>query len=191
MSLIDQLASVRERAGLEPLPNPGIIQGFGAFDAPAPPYVPQNPPAPAGWLDDDPDAEEDEVMESPAPPPSPLVPKRARMPLPAPPGLPVSQTTTLDFQLVVADRKAAWKNREVVLSEGDEKAVRAIVLRAIQREVDAELAEVSVKRRRKDKRLVQTIDIEPSSPSGREGGGLRDVILTQKRKPGRPKKGTP
>jgi hypothetical protein len=73
--------------------------------------------------------------------------------------------------LVVADKKAAWKNREVELTDTEEKAIRTIVLRAIQREVDSELQQVVARRRRR--------------PAVTEVAGEQEVV---KRGPGRPKK---
>src|SRR6185436_12946605 len=51
--------------------------------------------------------------------------------------------------LVVIDRLAAWKGREVTLSEPEEAKIREVILLAIRREVDADLSAVSRKRPRR------------------------------------------
>ena len=139
MTLIDQLARVRQMSGMDPLPDPTQIQGFGPNDPPVPAYVP-SPEQP--WIEQ----EEDQAYEPVEPPPSPLIPRRAA---PQQPILQPSVPSIVTFNLGVADRRASWKDRFVTLSEPEEKAIRAIVLKAIQRELSDELAEAGVRRVRR------------------------------------------
>ena len=147
MSLIDDLARLREVQGKEPLPNPHVIAGFGPDDAPPPPYLPQqrlaepqNDPVPDEFLDSGPP---DDV-----PPPSPLIPRR---PPAATKLVPHEPTGAPLPTLVVLDHVGAWKGREVVLSDADERTIRSVVLKAIQREVQADLRVAGVRRVRKVK----------------------------------------
>lgn len=141
MSILDDLAKVRELQGKEPLPDPTKIQGFGPEDPPVPPYLPPesatDPDLPPDWLDPD--------LDMPAPPPSPLVPKA---PKPVPQPMP-QLAERPPFSLMVMDRVAEWKGRVVQLLEPEEKSIRAVVLKAIQREVKADLLEAGVKRTRR------------------------------------------
>ena len=151
MSLIDDLARIRELQGKSPLASPHVIQGFGPDDPPVPPYIAQQrheAPADEFGIDDDPL------------PPSPLVPRKAAPVLVAPPGQP--EFSGPMPTLVVLDRIASWKGRDVALSEDDEKAVRAVVLRAIQRDLDADLSDAGAKRTRRSR--AKAPDAEPAKP---------------------------
>ena len=156
MSLIDNLAAIRELQGKEPLPNPHMIQGFEPTDPTVPPYNPYDAagirdPLPEDFgqsadpfgLDDTP----------PAVPASPLIPRKAPVRTPAGDALPAPITGPV-FSLMVADHIGSWKGREVQLSEKEEKAVRAVVLKAIQRELQADLSEAGVRRARKPKDAI-------------------------------------
>ena len=152
MSIINDLAKVREMAGRDPLPNPHVISGFGPDDPPAPPLGPIG-----DEQFDDPYLEGD---PEPEPAPSPLIPRRpapvVAAPAPEAPKVPMPD-------LVVINQFAAWKGREVTITEADEKAIRAIVLKVIEREVRADLAAAGVRRVRK----VKTVTPEAPKKRGR------------------------
>ena len=152
MSLIDQLARVREMSGMDPLPDPSQIQGFGPNDPPVPPYIPEQ----QQWT------EPEEAYEPVEPPPSPLIPRR-----------PAPQTTVAEtavpllsahgvfanVNLIVVDNKAVWKQRNVELTANEQLAVRTIVLKAIQRELSDELAEAGVRRVRRQAQSVPSDEV--------------------------------
>lgn len=180
MSLLNDLARIREMQGKEPLPDPGVIQGFGPNDPAVPPYTPRTV---APSYEQEP--VEDEFLEGGPPaeePQSPLIPRKHR--LVAPPGQPdagdpldaiVAQVAerllggmaAASPALAVLDRVARWKGREVALSESDEKAVRAVVLKAIQRELAADLAAAGVRRVRKGGAAPEAASAVPVRRRGR------------------------
>ena len=126
MGLINDLARFREMSGREPLPDPRIIAGFEPGSPPPPPYIPtERSQTPEDWLEPEPE---------PKAPPSPLVPRKVK-PEPVETPTPVIPT----FLLVVMDGLAAWKGRDVQLTDREVGAIRSIVLKAIQREVQADL----------------------------------------------------
>lgn len=151
--LINDLAAIRDRQGLAPMPNPHFIQGFGPNDPPPPPYIPPetvvDDPADEFGVDDDP------LPASPLIPRPPLEQMRQ----------PVTPAPLPSVALVVLDRLASWKGREVALTEDEEKACRAVVLRAIQRELDADLAAVGRRRQRKSRAKAEPISVEPAKPA--------------------------
>ena len=156
MSLVDDLARIRDIQGKEPLPNPHVIQGFEQGSPVVPPYYPQE------RMPDPNEPLEDEYLDAgppPEPAPSPLIPRRPA-PAVAPPLLPQPK-------MVVVDRVAAWKGRDVALSETDEKAIRTVVLRAIAREVMADLAASGARRPRKPKARPEAILPDPPKRRGR------------------------
>lgn len=126
MGLIDDLARIRQMSGREPLPDPRVIQGFEPGTPPPPPYIPtERSQVPQEWL---------EPAPEPKSPPSPLVPRKAK---------PEPQEPPVDFpkfNMVIFDGLAAWKGRDVQLTQQEEGAIRAIILKAIQRELDGDLA---------------------------------------------------
>lgn len=169
--LNQNLAQIRELQGKPPLPSPHVIQGFepGSPPIPGDRVVDFNPPLPPVVQQA---AIEDEFLDGgpPAegPPPSPLIPRRPRtepQALVQPPGDPIDMIVAqvadrllgatlgpqANPQLAVLDQKATWKGREVALSETDSRAIRAVVLKAIQREVVADLQAAGVRRVRKPK----------------------------------------
>ena len=157
MSLIDDLARLREVQGKEPLPNPHIIAGFGPDDPPTPALGPVDRRG-----EEFPPMIEDEFRDADAPeppPPSPLIPRRAPTALVSNPGVPLTPPQMAGMpplpDLVVLGHVGAWKGREVVLSDAEERAVRAVVLRAIAREVHADLEAAGVRRVRKAKVELQ------------------------------------
>jgi hypothetical protein len=173
MSLIQDLDKIRELQGREPLPDPSVIQGFDQNSPPPPAY---DPDVPAEWLDPDLDQHDPRTQL----PPSPLIPQSA--PVPAPVAMPspsvaAEPARSAIFALVVADRLASWKSREVLLTEEEEKRVRAIVLGAIQRELVADLEAVTTKRRRR-KPVAAVVT----------NAGVLATEKPEKRKPGRPRK---
>lgn len=168
------LAQIREMQGKPPI-NPHIIEGFGPGNPPSP-----EPPRafPSEATDGLPDLPiDDEFLTAgppePEPAPSPLIPRRPIAPLP------VDRTMSADeisnhfghtpppiptFALAVADRMASWKGRDVQLTESEEKSIRGVVLRAIQRELDADLAAAGARRTRKPRAASQPV---PEAPKKR------------------------
>jgi hypothetical protein len=170
MSLLDDLAKIREMQGREPLPDPTKIQGFGPGATPAPPYIPpaRDPDVPQEWLDPE--------LDEPQTPPSPLIPQRPRATKPVP-----ETAVPPPFSLMVMDRVAEWKGRLVQLTEPEEKSIRAVVLLAIQREVTADLAEAGAPRVRRVRRQ-KPIPAPESGASGAPG-----AVEPTKRRRGRPR----
>lgn len=132
--LLTQLAEIRARQGLEPIPDPRIIQGFGDGSDPPPPFptfsqpTHTNPPDPY----DDPEDE-------PATFRSPLV-EAAR---PAPAVFAQSQEVVLPkFELIVCDTAAGYRGHQVELSQQERGEVIGVVLKALQRHIEEQLAEV-------------------------------------------------
>ena len=149
MSLIENLAAIRELQGKEPLPSPHAIQGFEPGDPTVPLYrtyttTTEPDPLPEDFgqaadpfgLDDAP----------PAVPVSPLIPRKAPVRTPAGDALPAPITGPI-FSLMVADTIGSWKGREVTLTETEEKAIRGVVLRAIQRELQVDLSAAGITRK--------------------------------------------
>lgn len=171
-SLLHNLAEIREMQGREPLPDPTRIQGFEAGSAPVPESrpvysAPLNPPLPPGvedeFLDGGPPAEEAQV------PASPLIPRRRseQHRLVQPPGMDEQALSSALAGmpvplLAVLDREATWKGRAVALSESDERAIRAVVLKAIQREVQADLQAAGVRRVRRPKAVLDAATAQPA-----------------------------
>lgn len=159
MSLIDNLAAIREMQGKAPLPSPHHIQGFEPGAPPVPAYIPQDRGVPAN----DPDPDEFGINdERPAAAPSPLIPRNPiktvaqnLIPLPPVEDLP---------SLTVWGTLASWKGRAVTLSEADEKAVRSVVLKAIQRELEADLSDAGAKRTRRSRAKAAPLSAEPAKP---------------------------
>jgi len=163
MSLIDDLNKISEMQGKPPI-DPTRIYGDGET------YVPpaSDPDVPAEWLD----PELDTVPQS-----SPLRPENLPKPQGSPPAAyppQMAYPAPAVAKLAVLDRDAAWKGRSVTLTEPEEAQVRAVVLRAIQREVESDLLEVVPKRRRRPAAKPVAVSEPASSPP--------------KRKPGRPRK---
>ena len=182
MGLVEDLNRISAMQGKAPI-DPAVIQGQGDWKPPA-----IDPDVPAEWLDQEID------LNQPAPdfaaPPSPLIPRRSPA-HPKPEFVPPQSHAEAHelvgsvgayeapalpaFSLCVADRLASWKNRDVTLLESEEKAIRAIVLKAIRREVDDDLGAVGEKPRRTRKPKA----IPESFAAGN---------LPARRKPGRPRK---
>ena len=84
--------------------------------------------------------------------PSPLIPRRrSGSETLAAPAQPVIEPT-----LAVIDGIASWKGRPVVLNEADVRSVKAVVLKAIQRELNADMAGLVKRRDRKPKESVSS-----------------------------------
>lgn len=192
MSILDDLARVRAAGGHEPLPDPTKIQGFGPDSAPVPPYVPRNEvqydsDVPREWLENE--------IDSPGPelPPSPLIPRKPSVAggaatehrVPADEQARIQQAISAPaFSLMVADQLASWKQRNVTLTATEEKAIRAIVLKAIKREVDADLRDVEQPPTRRTRTPKHKLTMEDAAlalpPAAFQPSG--------KRRPGRPRK---
>lgn len=166
-NLLDDLAQVREMQGKPPLPNPHMIQGFEPGSPPVPPLGPHEVDSPSGLV-------EDEFLEGGPPaeperPASPLIPAVHRqtarkfvtgMQAPAP----VFPPPPPAFALTVLDEVAGWKGREVRLSDDEQKQIRLVVLRALQRELDADLRPLVRRRARKSKAAPEPASVERRGP---------------------------
>lgn len=126
MSLLERLEEIRKLQGLDPMPDPTRIMEDGQVIEPPPYQVPDD--LPKEWIED-----EEE--------PSPLIPRVS-------PEAPALQTRPLP-SLVVMDRIAGYKGRDVELNESEHAQVIRIVLGAVARTVNEQLAEVGVKRVRR------------------------------------------
>lgn len=161
MSLLTDLDRVRQMQGRDPMPDPTKIQGFGPDDPPQPDYLPPaiSPDLPPEWID----PELDVPRNAQASPQSPLMALGAqgtKAVVSSPPAAPAALPDPGQFQMIVCDRVAAWKGRSVELSEADEKAVRLVVIRAIQREVQADLEAVVPRRKRRARAATTTVAAE-------------------------------
>ena len=136
-TLTGKLDEIRAMQGKDPLPDPHKIQGFGPEDPPPPRLLETDPDVPREWLDPEVDFEQPKPKVGPKP--SPLIPQ------PKPVMPPAGVDLLAKVGLVVIDRLAAWKGREVTLSEPEEAKIRQVILLAIRREVDADLSAVSGK----------------------------------------------
>ena len=160
MSLVQDLARLRELSGKEPLPDPGVIQGF---PHPGVPQYAQSPTdMPTDWLDPEIDGMPDE--DPPPFIPSPLVPDRnfAQRAKPVAPVGVLEAPKLPACNLIVVDQIGAWKGREVSLSAEDEASIRAVVLNAIRREVENDLSAVQKPRRRR--RRMTRLDTPVTAP---------------------------
>ena len=143
MTILDRLAEIRQMQGKDPLPDPTKTPVAPGVSPLGPPLGEARQPVdkdlPADWLDPEIDlGQEPAYMQQAKAPSSPLIPRAT-----APPPIPSVPN------LLVSDRTAAWKGRIVNLSEADEASIRQVVLVAIRREVDADLASVAPKRSRR------------------------------------------
>lgn len=196
MGLVEDLNKISAALGKAPI-DPGIIQGQGAWNPP-----PIDPDIPAEWLDPELDMGED---LSPKAPPSPLIPRRSpdhpdrpnarefiRRGAKPPAGFDEPEFPEVAgpmFSLCVADRIASWKTRGVTLLEHEEAAIRAIVLKAIQREVQADLAAVEKPRRTRKPRVTpKTIANTLAHAAAAATDTFAAGNLPARRKPGRPRK---
>jgi hypothetical protein len=117
--LITQLAQIRQRQGLEPLPNPGFIPGFGENDPPGPPPPPLYSPQ----------AEDDDEIPPPA---QQYYVKKQEPQTPA-----LSEEMMIpQFKLTVMDSMAQYAGHAVVLEDSERDQVATIVITAIKRELD-------------------------------------------------------
>ena len=129
MGLLNDLARIREMSGRTPLPDPRIIAGFEPGTPPPPPYIPsEESGVPREWLEPEPE---------PKSPPSPLVPRKAKLE-------PVEASAPAKHLLMVFDDTASWKGRDVHLTKYEMGSIRSIVLRAIQREVATDLMDAKM-----------------------------------------------
>lgn len=175
MDLVQQLAAIRNAAGLDPLPDHTIIHGFE--DGSPPP--PDQSRAEAGLVDEPedypdtpPQTHQSPLVAAGLPQPPPVI--RRVGPPPeglgeAPRGLPVLPVA----DLLILDGAAAYKGRTVELTGEEQAKVVTLVLEAMQRDIEDQLAQVR----------------QP----GLGNPTLKDVTVVAeppKRKPGRPRKGT-
>ena len=170
MSLVDDLNRISDMQG-KPRINPNRIDVFGPQDPPAPPPPNEDP----DWLDPELDVD--------MAPPSPLIPRQAPKPQ-----TPVAETHPNLFSLAVADRMASWKGRDVILSEEDEKNIRSIVLRAIQRALEVEMLDAGIAPRKPRGRkakaspaqnTTETPEPVPGQPAKRRGRPRGSLLRTQ------------
>lgn len=213
MSLVQDLDAVRARRGLPALPDPTRIQGFdGPSDAPSP-QGDGLPPA----IEHQPDAADEfgihaEPPTEPAAPLSPLFPRP-----PAPSGktalevlaeqeralelqggalardltlaraMERAQATLPHTRLALLDKLGEWKGRPVVLTEEEYQEVVEVVLRAMRRELDADLTEVLGRKPRARRRRAEKPAPEPAAstvaaaPAGRRSRRPRGSLLNRER----------
>jgi hypothetical protein len=186
MSIIEQLAVIRERQGLSPLPDPRIIGG--------PPMAPR--PLPEGFGEptatrQDPFDEEGDSMPGEDRPRqmfateavSPLV--AAAKPKEFPPGrferLPEVQPI---LTLCVFDSEAAYQGRPVTLTDKELTGVKVIVCKALQRLARQDLASL-VKLTPKRARRARTVpsvtpETAPEAPVRKKRGRPRGSLLAKK-----------
>lgn len=163
--LITQLAQIRERQGKEPMPNPGVIQGFGEGTPPPHPLDYQERQNDEFGLDDD--------NESPLVPPQEYYVKKiapakeSDMPIPAGP-MP-------NFKLLVMDSAAQYAGHSVVLTQQEQDSISALVIKALRRELDEHLNALP---------KGQAVIIGYAS-------AIIDSVPSEKRKRGRPRKNAP
>ena len=175
-NLLDDLAQVREMQGKAPLPSPHMIQGFEPGSPPVPPLRPLEVDSPSGMVEDE-FLEGGPPMEEPRPS-SPLIPRpdpnrqtgrelmHAAMYSPTATEImaKLAPNPPAVFALTVLDEVAGWKGREVRLSDDEQKQIRLVVLRAIQRELDADLRPLVRRRPRKSKAAPEPASVERRGP---------------------------
>jgi hypothetical protein len=178
MSIIEQLAVIRERQGLSPLPDPRIIGGPPM----APPPVPENFGEPTATEQDPFDEEE---------PPSTVSPLVAAGQRRDPPNLELTKETMALMEkmgpakpvlsLCVFDSEAAYLGHPVVLTDKEKRQVTQIVLKALQRVVKEQLAslvKLSPKRVRRARAATPVPVAEPAAePVKRKRGRPRGSLL--------------
>lgn len=163
-----RLAEIRELQGLDPMPDPGKIQGLGE-GAPPPPPFPERPPVDLSQVPEEPA----EYIDDEEPEYSPLIPQPTA-PAPEP------RFTRPDLAVASNDAGASiasYLGREVLLTEKEATAVRTVVLRALERQFLAQAAEVRAlrpqrKRRSrvaKDKRENSEVAPPSAAPPKRRG----------------------
>lgn len=155
------IAAVRAARGMPPVENVYGIDGFGPGDPPAPEFTREQ----LLGIADNPDGAPEQAPPVAAPepvaqPPSVLEAYRARRPAPAAP----------EAALSVWDDKASFKGRDVVLTEADVTAVTAIVLRALAREVKAQLAEIGGLMPRQKRVAAEPVKRGPGRPRKERSG---------------------
>lgn len=190
MSLLRDLAAVRDSRGLPPLPDPTRIQGFGEpGDAPSPGL----PPAIEleGLPGHDRDAgdefgvhDDPPTREAPPPLPATLAPTR-RAPLPDEPSraeatpsgvlaleltlqkaLASAAATLPQAKLALIDKLGEWKGRKVVLTDDEYADVLEVIFRAQRRELDADQAEILGRVTRRRRVTVKAEGPKPDVPPG-------------------------
>jgi len=172
MTIMDRLAEIRQMQGKDPLPDPTKTPTAPGINPLGPPLGEARQPidkdVPTDWIDPEIDLGQEpaymqQVSKAPA---SPLIPRnQTPAPIPSVPNL------------LVSDRTAAWKGRIVNLSEVDEASIRQVVLVAIRREVDADLASVAPKRTRRPRKPSVGL---PAAPGP-------DAAVVAPRRRGRPR----
>ena len=138
MDLNTRLAQIRELQGKDPLPNPGIIQGFESGS-------PSSPSFPADQ--DVPFEDDDDHLEVPE---SPLIPRRAPEYVVKQSAAPASLEPADGLVvipgggLVVIDGKASFRGFSVDLLDDERSAVSAVVVLALQRVLEGHMVELRV-----------------------------------------------
>lgn len=130
--LLTQLAQIRQQQGLDPLPDPRVIQGFEPGSPPAPPFMPSSVTQQDHFVDEIPDQEPETYQ-------SPLV--AAASPSPSAPGTAPADLIP-KFELIILDSSAAYRGHDVELSREERNAIVSVVLAALRRALDALRAEV-------------------------------------------------
>ena len=186
-----KLASIRERQGLPPMPDPTVIQGFGPGDPPSPTFDPDRArlaaesastqgydlPEPGpnkpedDWVNQEMDLEMDlEDAESPPEPErkllSPLVPRHPRAPTASPQAHP-RMALEPSYKLMVKDYQATYDGRTVRLSDSEAASIAGKVLRALERAVRDQLKELGQLRKRTQRKSLTQQLAEPMKTRGR------------------------
>jgi len=172
-TLTGKLDEIRAMQGKDPLPDPHKIQGFGPEDPPPPRLLETDPDVPREWLDPEVDFEQPKPKVGPKP--SPLIPQPKSVLVSG--VLPAGPDLLAKVGLVVIDRLAAWKGREVTLSEPEEAKIREVILLAIRREVDADLSAVSRKRPRRPRTAQAGVPNGPAPEVPKRRGRPRGSLL--------------
>ena len=173
MDLHDELARIAQLQGKEAIDGTRL-EGFGPDDAPPPAFEPvtyRNASIPPEWLDEP--AAEPTVLRSPddpaaSPPPTTPSPgilgalEQAVAGLPSP-------------VLVVVEGNATYRGHTAQLTDAEQKAVAAVIVRALKRQLADIEGQLGKQARR---RSVRTMIVPP-------------VPDLPKRKPGRPRKVEP
>jgi len=170
--LLTQLAEIRRRQGLEPIPDPRVIQGFGPGSDPPPPFMPSSVTERAQF--ENPDEEEPEG--EPQTFTSPLL--EAARPQGAPRMVPRAEEAVRPepkFELIVCDLAAGYRGHTVELNTAERKAIIGVVLSALHRTLDDLRREVQAAESitAAEKEALQA----PLPPPPRKRGRPRKVVI--------------
>ncbi len=181
MNPLDVMNQVRQRQGREPI-NPFTIDGFGEGTEPAPRTEAEIIADVRQEAKQGPMYEPDEErLGDTAVPASPLIPVTLKVTPQAPPQIvpTLPQGAEALLELMVVGEEAVYRGNPVKLDVQDQNAIATIILRAAQRRVNEQLAQVaggSAKTGRRRERVmgvspgkgtVPATDAAPSAPKRR------------------------